>query len=125
MNFIRTYRTYHFKLGFFNDKIAPGVLEDRKTDLVLQSFPFKQNPVILNFFLNYIFYNFNFFHRAVVKQDHYLCHIVELCIHCFVMQPFQNPALCSSTCDMLCRLGSESCGGSKTTGHSLQINSVS
>ncbi len=40
---------------------------------------------------------FNFYNREVMKQQHYMTTIVELCKPRFVMHPLQNPPLRSST----------------------------
>jgi hypothetical protein len=46
----------------------------------------------ITFFINLIFY-----HRKVVKLDHFYNTFIELCKHRSVMQPLQNPPFCSST----------------------------
>ncbi len=45
---------------------------------------------------HYIFYCFHLFFIAVLKQDNFMTHFSEFCKHRFVMQPLQNPTLCSS-----------------------------
>jgi hypothetical protein len=44
---------------------------------------------------HHIFVTFIFYHREVLKQDHYT--FIELYKNRFVMKPLQNPPLCSST----------------------------
>jgi hypothetical protein len=44
------------------------------------------------FFINLIFY-----HREIVKIDHFTDTFLELCEHRCVMQPLQNPPFCSCT----------------------------
>jgi hypothetical protein len=68
-----------------------------KKDLVNTSFPFikkqyseqEKNIIVI---ITFIFYS-----TAVVKQDHYWAHLLRLCKYHFVIQPVQNPPLCSST----------------------------
>jgi hypothetical protein len=38
-----------------------------------------------------------FYHREIVKQDHFYDIFLELCKRRFVMQPLQNPPFCRST----------------------------
>ncbi len=63
------------------------------------SFPFTRKPIlcrlwkkIITFFINLIFY-----HREILKLDHFMTLSLGLCQHRSVMQPQQNPPFCSST----------------------------
>jgi hypothetical protein len=62
------------------------------------SFPFIGKPTLFTVDhdeKHHIFITFIFYHREVLKQDHYT--FIELNKNRFVMKPLQNPTLCSST----------------------------
>jgi hypothetical protein len=48
----------------------------------------------------FIFIYLIFFHREIVKLDHFMTLVLELCKHRSVMQPLQNSPFCSSTVEI-------------------------
>jgi hypothetical protein len=44
-----------------------------------------------------------FYHKEIVKLDHFMKFFLELCKHSSVMQPLQNPPFCSSTVSIVNR----------------------
>ncbi len=82
--------------GFCNGCITERIFS---TYIEVTSFPFVRKPILFRKWEKTldIFSTFIFYHRAVMKQDHYMTHFFELRKHRFVMQPLQYTPLCSST----------------------------
>jgi hypothetical protein len=65
-----------------------------KTNFVFMSIPLAPEHDKKHKIFDYFHF---FYHRAVVKQDHYTTHVIVLFQHSFVMQPSQNSPLHCST----------------------------
>ncbi len=80
-----------------------------KTEFDLTSFPFIEKPITIvqNMEKHYILITFIFCHRAVVKIDHYMVHLLRyLSKFRFLMHAFRDLPLC------MCTSGAEYCSSS-------------